>query len=113
MSSTEPTMPLTGPVVDADAPLAPATQSIRIRLRTPSPLRNLEFWLVLIAIAITGAAVTLVQLGALGALLKRDLVFGKGKYVIPLRKRNRYWLATSLYLADSSTPEDPLPLTTN
>jgi len=84
MPSTEPTAPLAGPIVDLDAPSAPVTESIKVRLRTPTPLRNLEFWLVLLAIAITGAAVTLVQLGALGELDPQVLLYSAGLGVLGL-----------------------------
>jgi cell division protein FtsW (lipid II flippase) len=42
------------------------TESIRVRLRAPARRRNIELVLLLFALAIAGAAITLVQLGALG-----------------------------------------------
>ncbi|MBX3195821.1 MAG: FtsW/RodA/SpoVE family cell cycle protein [Microbacteriaceae bacterium] len=52
-------------VVEAE-PRSTATGSIRVRLRTPARRRNMELALLLFAFALSGAAVTLVQLGALG-----------------------------------------------
>ena len=78
MPPTEPTTPRAGPTIDMDAPRPPATESLTVRLRTPSRLRNLEFVLLLIAVAITGAAVTLVQLGALGELDPQVLLYSAG-----------------------------------
>ncbi|MCW4385826.1 FtsW/RodA/SpoVE family cell cycle protein [Salinibacterium sp. SYSU T00001] len=45
---------------------APETASIRVRLRQPARLRNLELVLVVIACAVGGGALVLTQLGALG-----------------------------------------------
>ncbi len=42
------------------------TESIRVRLRAPARRRNIELVLLLFALGIGGAAITLVQLGALG-----------------------------------------------
>ncbi len=78
MPSTDPRTPLTDSLADADAQHPVTTESIKVRLRTPAPLRNLEFWLVLIAIGITGGAVTLVQLGALGELDPQVLLYTAG-----------------------------------
>ncbi len=47
---------------------SPLTTSIRLKLRVPARLRNLELALVLLAIAINIAAISLVQLGAIGHL---------------------------------------------
>ncbi|CAN5453287.1 FtsW/RodA/SpoVE family cell cycle protein [soil metagenome] len=53
----------------ADAgPRATFTSSIRLKLRVPARLRNLEFVLVLFAVGITVLAIALVQLGALGQI---------------------------------------------
>lgn len=46
----------------------PITTTIRIRLRTPARLRNLELLLVLVALGLGGAALALVQLGAVGEI---------------------------------------------
>ena len=53
--------------VDA-AQRAPITSSIRLKLREPARLRNLELVLLLFAVALTLGSIALVQLGALGAL---------------------------------------------
>ena len=46
------------------------------KIRTPQKQRNREFWLLLFACAISGAALTLVQLGALGTIDPMILVIG-------------------------------------
>lgn len=46
------------------------------KIRTPQKQRNREFWLLLFAVAISGAALTLVQLGALGTIDPMILVIG-------------------------------------
>jgi cell division protein FtsW (lipid II flippase) len=62
--------------VSRDAgPLSTLTSTIRLKLRVPARLRNLELFLVLFAVMIMLAAVVLVQLGALGALDQSVLVF--------------------------------------
>ncbi len=48
------------------------------RLRMPQTQRNREFWLLLFACAISGAALTLVQLGALGTIDPMILAIGGG-----------------------------------
>jgi cell division protein FtsW (lipid II flippase) len=55
-------------VADATGPLSTFTSTIRLRLRVPARLRNLEFVLLLLALAIDEGALALVQLGALGHL---------------------------------------------
>ena len=45
---------------------APLTTTIRIRLRTPARLRNLELLLIIAALAVAASALALVDLGALG-----------------------------------------------
>lgn len=47
-------------------PRPTVTESIRVRLRAPARRRNIELVLLIFALAIGGAAITLVQLGALG-----------------------------------------------
>ena len=49
-------------------PLPTFTGSIRLRLRVPARMRNLELLLLLIACGINAGAILLVQLGALGHL---------------------------------------------
>ena len=48
------------------------------RIRMPQNQRNREFWLLLFACAISGAALTLVQLGALGVIDPMILAIGGG-----------------------------------
>jgi cell division protein FtsW (lipid II flippase) len=54
-----------GAPIDA-GPLSTFTSTIRLRLRVPARMRNLELGLLLFAIGIDVAAIALVQLGALG-----------------------------------------------
>ena len=56
-----------GKPIDA-SPLSPPTGGFRIRLRTPSRMRNVELVLLLIACGINASAIFLVQLGALGTV---------------------------------------------
>jgi cell division protein FtsW (lipid II flippase) len=63
-SSTRPTPVQGGPVIAG--PRTSLTTTIRIRLRVPARLRNLELVLLLIACGIVAFAIVLVQLGALG-----------------------------------------------
>jgi cell division protein FtsW (lipid II flippase) len=56
---------------------APAdTTSIRVRLRQPAKLRNLELVLVLVACGINGGTMALVQLGALGTVDTGAIIVG-------------------------------------
>ena len=55
------------PAIDA-APLPTLTGGIRLKLRAPSRMRNIELLLLLIACGINASAILLVQLGALGHL---------------------------------------------
>jgi cell division protein FtsW (lipid II flippase) len=54
-----------GAPIDA-GPLSTFTSTIRLRLRVPARMRNLELGMLLFAIGIDVAAIALVQLGALG-----------------------------------------------
>lgn len=80
------TGPITGPIVDMTAPRAesaprasgPITEQIRIRLKTPSKLRNLELALLVLAVAVSGGAIALVQLGALEALDSTVITYAAG-----------------------------------
>jgi len=56
---------VTAPAPEA-APRAPLTETIKVRLRAPARRRNSELGLLLFAIALGGAALVLVELGALG-----------------------------------------------
>lgn len=58
--------------VNADTSVMKALKKIRM----PQKQRNREFWLLLFACAISGASLTLVQLGALGAIDPMILVIG-------------------------------------
>lgn len=60
---------------DAGA-LSTFTSTIRLKLRVPARLRNLELLLLLFSIVIMLSAITLVQLGALGAVDESVLVAG-------------------------------------
>jgi len=57
----------TSPAIDTGA-LPTLTGGIRLKLRAPSRMRNLELLLLLIACGINASAILLVQLGALGHL---------------------------------------------
>jgi cell division protein FtsW (lipid II flippase) len=63
-ASTRPTPAQNG--IAEDARVRASTGSIRLRLRAPAKLRNLEFVLLLVACGIVAFAIVLVQLGALG-----------------------------------------------
>lgn len=63
-SSTKPTPIQGGPAVTS--PRTSLTTTIRVRLRVPARLRNLELVLLIIACGIVAFAIVLVQLGALG-----------------------------------------------
>lgn len=65
-SSSEATSSIGRPI-DAGA-RATFTNTIRLRLRAPAKLRNLELLLVLFACVIVGGSIALVQLGALGRI---------------------------------------------
>lgn len=52
------------------------------RIRMPQTQRNREFWLLLFACALSGAALTLVQLGALGLIDPTILFIGGGLAVL-------------------------------
>ena len=52
------------------------------RLRMPQTQRNREFWLLLFACGLSGAALTLVQLGALGRIDPMILFIGGGLAVL-------------------------------
>ena len=56
-----------GAPIDA-GPVSTFTAGFRIRLRTPSRMRNVELALLLLACGINGSAILLVQLGALGTV---------------------------------------------
>ncbi len=64
-----------GPAIDAGA-RATFTNTIRLRLRVPAKLRNLELVLLIFGIVIVVFAIGLVQLGALGTLFPHMLELG-------------------------------------
>jgi cell division protein FtsW (lipid II flippase) len=72
-----------GSPVDA-GPITAPFSGIRLRLRTPSRLRNLELLLLLVACAINAAAILLVQLGALGHTDPSLATLGVGLSVLVL-----------------------------
>jgi cell division protein FtsW (lipid II flippase) len=70
--------------VGAPVETGPRTGSIRVRLRTPARRRNIELVLLLFAIAVSGAATTLVELGALGRVGNTVLLLEAGIGVLLL-----------------------------
>lgn len=64
--------------VNTDASVARALR----RVRMPQTQRNREFWLLLFAVLLSGMAITLVQLGALGGIDPQILALGGGLAVI-------------------------------
>ncbi len=56
------------PASNGDSAISTFTSSIRLKLREPARLRNVELLLVLFALVIVFSAVVLVQLGALGEI---------------------------------------------
>lgn len=61
------------------APVATGTPPTGIRrIRMPQRLRNLEFWLLLVACFINAGAIVLVQLGALGRIDTQLVLLGAG-----------------------------------
>lgn len=76
-STTESTTRLAQPSRPIDAsPRAIFSNTIRLRLRVPAHLRNLELLLLIFAIVIALFAIALVQLGALGRLFPHMLELG-------------------------------------
>ena len=71
------------PAHDAGA-LSTFTSTIRLRLRVPAKLRNLELVLLVFAFATVGASIALVELGALGSVQAPVLALGAGLGVITL-----------------------------
>jgi hypothetical protein len=60
------------------------TSTIRLRLRAPAKLRNLELVLLLIACVIVGGSLALVQLGALGHIDPTILIIGSSLGVLAI-----------------------------
>ncbi|MBN9156664.1 MULTISPECIES: FtsW/RodA/SpoVE family cell cycle protein [unclassified Microbacterium] len=71
-------MTATAPDVTADTAVLRALR----RIRGPQTQRNREFWLLLFAVVVAGAALTLVQLGALGRIDPMILLIGGGLAVL-------------------------------
>ena len=85
MTSTDGTTQIGLPAPAADASARTTfTDTIRLRLRVPAKLRNLELLLLVFAIAIVGASIALVELGALGTVQGPVLALGAGLGVITL-----------------------------
>jgi cell division protein FtsW (lipid II flippase) len=70
-----------GPPVDAGQ-LSSFTSTIRLRLRTPARLRNLELALLIFACVINVTAIVLVQLGAIGHIDSGLVPLGAGLVVL-------------------------------
>src|SRR4051812_46289737 len=65
-------------------PMPTLTGGIRLRLRAPSRMRNIELMLLVVACAINAAAILLVQLGAIGHLDWSLATLGIGLSVLVL-----------------------------
>ena len=83
MTSPDAITQIVRPATDAGA-LSTFTSTIRLRLRVPAKLRNLELVLLVFAFAIVGASIALVELGALGSVQGPVLALGAGLGVITL-----------------------------
>jgi cell division protein FtsW (lipid II flippase) len=79
-SSPPPAAPITGPV-DA-SPLSTFTNTIRLRLRVPAKLRNLELGLLVVSCGIVAFAIILVQLGATGKVDVTTLTLSAGLAIL-------------------------------
>lgn len=84
MNSTDPVTSRVGAVIDPRSPRPTFTEVITIKLRAPAKLRNLELALLLAAMGLTGAALALVQLGAVGELDVTMLGYSAGLGVLAL-----------------------------
>jgi cell division protein FtsW (lipid II flippase) len=75
----------TAAAVPAAASAAPGRSgTLRLRLRVPARLRNLELLLLLVACVLNGIAVVLVQLGALGEIRTEIIWLGGGLAVLAI-----------------------------
>ena len=76
----------TSPIVQSATagPRSTFTEAIRLKLRVPAKLRNLELVLLLFACVINSAAMALVQLGAQGSIDANVLLLGGGLAVLVL-----------------------------
>ncbi len=85
MTSTDGTARIGLPAPAHEAgPRATFTETVRLRLREPSKLRNLELALLLFASSVAAAAIALVELGALGRIQGPMLALGAGLGVLTL-----------------------------
>ena len=62
----------------------PITTALRLRLRVPAKMRNIELVLLLFACLINGTAVALVQLGAVGGIRQDIIILGGGLAAIAI-----------------------------
>jgi cell division protein FtsW (lipid II flippase) len=81
-TSTKPVPIQTGPI--ETTPRTSLTTTIRVRLRVPARLRNLELVLLLFACGIVAFAIVLVQLGALGHVDPTIVILAAGLAVLVL-----------------------------
>src|SRR5688572_3737941 len=77
---TAPTAAIGRPI--AEGQRATFTNTIRLKLRVPARLRNLELLLLIFASLINASAICLVQLGALGEIDSSLLTFGLGLAIL-------------------------------
>ncbi|MCU1585937.1 MAG: ftsW1 [Microbacteriaceae bacterium] len=86
VSSSDATAPIGRPSSTAtgEAARSTFTETIRLRLRVPAKRRNLELLLVIVACGIVGAAIALVELGALGHIEGTVLLLGTSLGVLAL-----------------------------
>ena len=82
------------------------TDTIRIRLREPARLRNLELLLLVFAIIINAASILLVQLGALGEVRKEVFTYSAALAVLALA------MHVTLRIAASQADPFILPIAT-
>ncbi|WP_370543674.1 FtsW/RodA/SpoVE family cell cycle protein [Glaciihabitans sp. INWT7] len=86
MTSTEGTtqIGMPAPAASETGALSTLTSTIRLKLRVPAKLRNLELALLLFAVAVVGSSIALVELGTLGAVQGPVLALAAGLGVITL-----------------------------
>lgn len=77
-------MPVDNQTLAPGDPRTSLTGTIRLKLRAPARLRNLELGLVLVACAINSGALILVQLGALGHIDNTVLTYAVGLALLAL-----------------------------
>ena len=84
MTNTNSTDRIGLPAPAETSPIALFTNTLRLKLRVPAKLRNLELALLLFAFAIVGSAISLVEIGALGSVHGTVLVLTAGLGAITL-----------------------------